>query len=382
MGRNNAAYWVIGLMLLLGACDASKNAKPADMNEKQAVNQVEPRKVSATIVVEGLDNPWGMAFLPNDAGILITEKYGGVRLFAQGKLQAVPGAPNTLAEGEAGLMDIALDPDFSSNARVYLSFAEGDRRRNQVSVFAARYQGGQLIDGRVIYRSPSPKSGSGHSGSRILLLPDKTLLLSIGDGFDRSAEAQDRRSSLGKIIRLTREGQPVAGSLSGVPGLFSMGHRNIEGLALDAATGAIWATEHGPKGGDELNAIKDGANYGWPKTTYGFDSDGRYISRQQEAQGITDPVITWVPSIAPSGLAIYRGKKFPGWDGDLLVGALAGRQLRRIKVNQNGEQLQEVLLREMESRVRDVRVSPAGDIYVLTDGNNGKLRKVIYSSPS
>jgi aldose sugar dehydrogenase len=382
MGRNLAANILIGSILLLGACDAPKSAKPIDAETGRTGHNKTFGPVTDSILVEGLDNPWSMAFLPDGDGILITEKYGGVRLYAQGKLHDIPGAPKALSEGEAGLMDIALDPDFTANARVYLSFAEGDRRRNQVSLFAARYAGGRLIDGRVIYRSPSVKSGSGHSGSRILFLPDNTILLSIGDGFDRSVEAQNRRSSLGKMIRLTSEGKPVAGSLSGVPGLFSMGHRNIEGLAIDAVTGAIWATEHGPKGGDELNAIKEGANYGWPKTTYGFDSDGRHISRQQEAPGVTDPIITWVPSIAPSGLAVYHGKKFPGWEGDLLAGALAGRQLRRIKVDQNGEVLQEVLLREMESRVRDVRVSPAGDIYVLTDGNNGKLRKLVYSSPS
>jgi glucose/arabinose dehydrogenase len=377
-----AANILVGLMLFLGACDAPKSAKPVDAEIGRAGNMKNLATVTATILIEGLDNPWGMAILPDDKGLLITEKYGGVRLFAQGKLLDVPGAPKALSEGEAGLMDIALDPDFTANARVYLSFVEGDLRRNQVSLFVARYEGKKLVDGRVIYRSPTFKSGSGHSGSRILFLPDKTMLLSIGDGFDRSAEAQNRRSSLGKIIRLTSEGQPVAGSVSGVPGLFSMGHRNIEGLAIDAVTRSIWATEHGPKGGDELNEIKDGANYGWPKTTWGFDSDGRHISRQQEAPGITDAVITWVPSIAPSGLAIYHGKRFPGWEGDLLVGALAGRQLRRIKLDQTGEVLQQVLLREMESRIRDVRVSPDGEIYVLTDGHNGKLRKLVYASPS
>ncbi len=380
MGRKFHFLYVAAIALLLASCDKPRQ-DVGDRKPSEAVAKPKA-KITARVLVEGLDNPWGMAFLPKDEGILITEKYGGVQHFHAGKLSEVKGAPSALAEGESGLMDIALDPDFVSNKHVYISFAEGTRQQNRVALFTADFVDGQLLNGRVLYRSPTVKSGSGHSGSRIVFLSDKTMLLSIGDGFERPAEAQNRRSSLGKIIRLNREGEPVSGKLSGVAGLYSMGHRNIEGLAQDAKTGAIWATEHGPKGGDELNAIFEAENYGWPRTTYGVDSDGRQISRLQEAPNIRAPIIAWVPSIAPSGLAVYRGKIFPEWDGDLLVGALAGRQLRRIRVDQNGEVLQEVYLRDLESRIRDVRVSPKGEVYILTDGHNGKLRKLVYSSPS
>ena len=379
-----------GLLLVTSACgqlipDKDKTmASPA--LEQEDVAGLPERKIDSVILVEGLNHPWSMAFVPGDEGILITEKYGSVRRYANGRLFDVEDAPKPLAYGEAGLLDIALDPDFAKTRRVYLSFVEGVKNANRVVLFSAKYDGKSLQNGKVIYRSPTTKVGQGHSGSRIMFMPDKSILVSIGDGFQKPAEAQNIHSSLGKIFWLNRDGNPAQRSkpviANGLPGLFSMGHRNIEGLAIDSETGFIWATEHGPKGGDELNRIVSGANYGWPKTTYGVDSDGRQITSYQTAPGIVEPSIVWVPSIAPSGLAIYRGNKFPEWQGDLLVGALAGRHLRRIRMSGTREVLQQVLLRELESRIRDVRVSPDGDVYILTDGENGKLHKLVYSPPS
>jgi aldose sugar dehydrogenase len=366
----------IAILSLQSAC-----SQPTATTDQQQKLAPPTKTIGTETLAKGLDNPWALAFLPSDAGIMITEKTGALKLFKNQELASISNVPAAFVEGEAGLLDIAIDPDFASTKRIFLSYNEGDRRANRVAIFSAILQNMALVDGKVIFRTATDDIGSGHSASRLAFLPDKTLLLTRGDGFERRQDALNPARGTGKVFRINRDGSIPADNpkfARGVAGLFSIGHRNIEGLVVDPDTGTIWSTEHGPKGGDELNIIKAGGNYGWPRATYGFHDDGKAVSNIQDAPDIVDPLLVWTPSIAPSGLAIIRGGKFPEWRGDLMAGALAGRQLRRIRVRKGVVMMQEVLLYREESRIRDVRVAPDGNIYVLTDGDRGKLLRLTW----
>jgi aldose sugar dehydrogenase len=377
-GVNVHRLILVGAFISLAAC------KQPQADNRQTTGkdpETAERSIGAETIAKGLDNPWSLAFLPNEEGFLITEKPGNLKLLKDGKLSTIEGVPKAFVEGEAGLLDIALDPDFATTRRIFLSFNEGDNRANRVAIFSAQLQGKSLSGGEIIFRTATEDIGSGHSASKLAFLPDKTLLLTRGDGFERRNDAQNPARGTGKVFRINRDGSvPIDNPRfkSGVPGLFSLGHRNIEGLVVDSNSGAVWATEHGPKGGDELNLIKAGSNYGWPRATYGFHDDGTAVSTIQDAPDIADPVLVWTPSIAPSGLAVISGDKFPEWRGDLLAGALAGRQLRRIRIKNGVVMLQEVLLYREESRLRDVRVATDGNIYILTDGDYGKLIRLVW----
>jgi aldose sugar dehydrogenase len=276
---------------------------------------------------------------------------------------------------------VALDPRFRENGVIYLSFSEGDSAANHTALFRARLDDRRLADGRILFRASPDKVGPGHPGGRIVFLPDETLLLTIGDGFDFRDQAQQLDSDLGKIVRLDREGRPAAGntladSAGTRPEIYSYGHRNPQGLLVDPRDGAVWEHEHGPKGGDEINRIRPGLNYGWPLTTFGVDYSGELISTKQRTKGVEGPVTVWVPSIAPSGFALYLGDAFPQWSGDFFVGALAERSLHRLRMRNGEVVLQETLLRELEARIRDVRTGPDGYLYLLTDDANGSVLRL------
>ncbi len=336
-------------------------------------------------VTGGLQRPWSLAFLPG-GDLLVTEKYRGLRIVRGGVLlpEALAGGPpEVFAEVDSGLLDVALDPAFAENGFVYLSFAEGDEAANRTAIWRARYRDGRLQDGRVIFRAKPDKAGPGHPGGRLLFLPDGTLLLTVGDGFDYKAAAQDPGSHLGKIVRLTRDGttppdNPFVGRDGTLPEIWTLGHRNPQGLALDPATGTAWAHEHGPRGGDEINRLCAGANYGWPAVTHGIDYDGTLISEHAFAPEFERSAFFWAPSIAPSGLAVYRGAAFTGWDGKLLVGALAAKSVCRMrfdpKVNFFVEE--ERMFRAYDRRIRDVRVGPDGFVYLLTDEDEAELLRL------
>ncbi len=336
-------------------------------------------------VTGGLQRPWSLAFLPG-GDLLVTEKYRGLRIVRGGVLlpEALAGGPpDVFAEVDSGLLDVALDPAFAENGFVYLSFAEGDEAANRTAIWRARYRDGRLQDGRVIFRAKPDKAGPGHPGGRLLFLPDGTLLLTVGDGFDYKAAAQDPGSHLGKIVRLTRDGttppdNPFVGRDGTLPEIWTLGHRNPQGLALDPATGTAWAHEHGPRGGDEINRLRAGANYGWPAVTHGIDYDGTLISEHAFAPEFERSAFFWAPSIAPSGLAVYRGAAFTGWDGKLLVGALAAKSVSRMrfdpKVNFFVEE--ERMFRAYDRRIRDVRVGPDGFVYLLTDEDEAELLRL------
>ena len=379
------------VLLLAFGIVGSASSQTTDLTPRERAVAVERVEVIARESADlerlatGLRFPWSLAFLP-DGDILITEKYAGVRVMRDGRLLPdvlAGGPPNVLAKADSGILDIALDPDFADNRLVYLSFAEGDEAANRTAIWVARYDGQRLTDGRVIFRVRPDKEKPGHPGGRMLFLPDKTLLLTVGDGFDYKAAAQDQGSHLGKILRLTRDGSapadnPFVGRAGALPEIWTSGHRNSQGLTRDPETGEIWEHEHGPRGGDEVNVLRAGANYGWPLVTHGIDYDVTVISERAFAPGVERSHFFWAPSIAPSGLAVYRGAAFPDWQGKLLVGGLVSRSIVRLRPGKQPGFLveEERMFTPMQKRIRDLRVGPDGLIYVLTDEEDGGLYRV------
>ncbi len=372
---------IAGAMLALAALPAG----PALAQDR--VEASEQAAFHVVTLARGLDHPWGMTFLPG-GGILITERTGQLRLFKDGKLQtkAIPGAPQVAARGQGGLLDVALHPDFAENRLVYLSYAGAGPDGAGTEVARARFDGNALDDLEVIFRAEPKTPGGAHYGSRLAFDRSGRLYISLGDRRNYMQEAQNPANHLGSIIRLEDDGaipgdNPFLGVESIRPEIFSYGHRNVQGLALNPASGEVWAHEHGPRGGDEVNILKAGANYGWPAITYGVDYSGAIISDKTEAPGMEQPVVYWVPSIAPSGMAFYDGDLFPRWKGDLFVGALAGRHLRRLELAGGEVTGQEELLTGLRERIRDVRSGPDGYLYLLTDSRNGRLIRLEPGSP-
>jgi glucose/arabinose dehydrogenase len=320
----------------------------------------------------GLDHPWSLAFLP-DGAILVTERVGRLRVIRNGQLESksVPGVPAVLSGGQAGLFDVVLHPDFANNSLVYLTYASGTPAANATRVARARFDGSALLDLKVIFEAAPTKDTLNHFGGRMVFLPDRSLLLTVGDGFEYREKAQSAGSDLGKLVQFAQDGRSLASRAAfvGAPArTYSMGHRNQQGLVVDPDSGRVYQTEHGPQGGDELNLIQRGHNYGWPLITHGMDYSGAFVSPFKSRPGLQQPLLQWTPSIAPSGLALYRGDKFPAWQGDLIVGALASRQLRRIDLDAQGTVIgQEILQTNLDQRIRDVRCGPDGYLYVTTD---------------
>ena len=333
-------------------------------------------------VVGGLDHPWGLAFLP-DGGMLVTERSGRLRFVRGGVLDPKPidGVPAVYASGQGGLLDVALHPKFAENRFVYLSYSGRGAGGAGTEVARGRLAGDRLTDVRVIFRVSPKTSGANHYGSRLLFAPDGTLFITTGDRYNYLEHAQDTGDHLGTIVRVRDDGSvpddnPFVGRPGARPEIYSYGHRNVQGIALRPGGNVIWAHEHGPRGGDEVNILKPGANYGWPAITYGIDYSGAIISDKTEAPGMEQPVVYWDPSIAPSGMAFYDGDRFPNWRGDLFIGALAHTHLRRLELDGDRVVKQEVLLGELGERIRDVRVGPDGFIYVLTDSSDGKILRL------
>ena len=317
--------------------------------------------------VEGLDLSWSLAFLP-DGSALVTELGGTLRRIdgAGAASDPVANVPAVYFAGQGGLFDVVLHPDFARNRLVYISYAEGSPNNNGTAIARGRLVGNVLEDVEVIFRNFSRKDTAVHYGGRMVFLADGTLLLTTGDGFDYREAAQDVDSGLGKVLRMNDDGSPVTDNpFPGSPYVFSYGHRNPEGLAV-SAQGDIWLHEHGPRGGDELNRIEAGVNYGWPAITFGVDYSGAVISPYTEWEGMAQPEKYWVPSIAPSGLSVYEGELFPAWRGDLLLGALVDKEVRRVDLAGGAVAGEEALFEALEARVRDVRVGPEGALYILT----------------
>jgi len=315
---------------------------------------------------DGLDLPWSIAFLP-DGSALVTELGGQLRrIDAAGRVgEPIKNVPAVYFAGQGGLFDVVLHPHFAENQWVYLSFAEGGKTDNGTAVARGTLHGNALDEVEIIFRNYTRKNTPVHYGGRMAFLPDGSLLLTTGDGFDYREAAQDIDSGLGKVLRMNDDGTPAGGNpFPAAPYVYSYGLRNPQGLAV-TPSGTIWLHEHGPRGGDELNRIEPGLNYGWPAITFGVDYNGAVISPHTAWEGMAQPEHYWVPSIAPSGLAVYEGDLFPDWSGDLFVGALVDQEVRRLEIS-NGKVInEEAVFSEVAARVRDVRNGPDGALYLL-----------------
>lgn len=329
-------------------------------------------------LADGLEHPWGMAFLP-DGGVLITERPGRLRLYRNGVLEPEPitGLPRIAPVGQGGLLDIALHPDYRDNGWLYLSYAAAGPGGVGTEVARARLQGRRLVDLQRLF-ALQPKSGTGrHFGSRLRFDRRGYLYITLGDRGDR-ARAQRLDDHAGSVIRLHDDGRvprdnPFIDRDGARPEIYSYGHRNPQGMALHP-NGEIWIHEHGPQGGDELNRILAGRNYGWPVITYGVNYViGTPIGEGTAKPGMEQPLHYWVPSIAPSGMAFYRGDRFPAWRGDLFIGSLKFRLLVRLRLDGMTVVDEERLLQGELGRIRDVRNGPDGYLYLLTDESDGKL---------
>jgi aldose sugar dehydrogenase len=342
-------------------------------------------------VAEGLANPWGLAFLP-DGRFLITERTGNLRIVdPDGRVGApLQGLPPVFASGQGGLLDIAIDPDFARNRFVYWSYAEPAEAGASgagTAVARGRLDGDagreRIADARVIFRQKDKVGGGGHFGSRLVFDRSARLYITLGDRYTRKDDAQNLSTHFGKIVRIDADGKvpfdnPFAKTPRALPEIWSYGHRNVQGAALHPDTGELWATEHGPQGGDELNRVQRGANHGWPVITYGRNYVvGTTIGDGTERADVVAPLRYWVPkSIAPSGMAFVTSDRYPAWKGHLLIGALAGQRLVLLKLD-GARVVDEVpLLADLGARIRDVRQGPDGWVYVLTDDARGKLLRV------
>ena len=317
----------------------------------------------------GLDKPWSITAI-DEGDYLVTEKSGRlVKLDSDGKVTTIEGTPTVYFANQGGLLEVLADPDFVNNKLIYLSFAGGEKSANRTTVVKAALDGDTLSDVRTILEVSPDKEGPAHYGGKLAFLPDGTLLVSVGEGYKYREEAQNLERELGKLLRINTDGTAPADNPfpETAPRVFSYGHRNPQGLVYDTDAQRILMMEHGPKGGDELNHIVPGRNYGWPAITYGVDYSGAVISPFTEADGMEQPLNYWVPSIGPSGLAIYRGDLFPEWQGDLLLGSLINQEMRRLKLDGTSVIEDEAVFPEIKGRVRDVRVLTDGSIVTVTD---------------
>lgn len=332
-------------------------------------------------VAEGLKNPWGMAFLPS-GDLLITERPGRLRLWQNGVLrnETIRGLPEIIARGQSGLLDIALHPDYEDNGWIYFSYTAGNPRygfNTELARAQLNLRDMTLEDLETLFVADPKPSGGVHFGSRILFLEDGTLILTLGER-GRPEQAQSLENHLGTVIRLREDGtvpedNPFVSDRNAQPEIYSYGHRNTQGAARLPGSDRVWLHEHGPRGGDEVNILKAGANYGWPTITYGINYDGSIITKKTSAPDMEQPVVYWDPSIAPCGMAFYTGSVFSDWTGDLFVGALAGRQLRRLEVEGDRIIDQEILLKDKIGRVRCVLTGPDGLLYVASEGRDGRI---------
>ena len=361
-------FIIVVFALIFNSC----NNKPADkIAENIAVEQSFKYKVE-TIVPES-EQPWGMAFLP-DGSMLITEKKGVLIHFKNGKKTIVDGLPKIENNGQGGLLDIILDPKYKENGWIYFSYAantENDNKGSNTTISRAKLANNKLVNLELLYKAtPNTKNGV-HYGSRFAFNKEGFLFFSIGDRGNHKENPQDITRDAGKVYRINPNGtipgsNPFFNAKDAKKAIFSYGNRNIQGMAVHPVTGEIWTHEHGPKGGDEINIIKSGKNYGWPKVSYGINYDGSILTDKNTMPGIENPIHYWVPSIAPSGMAFVTGNKYPEWKGNLLVGSLKFQYLNRC-VLKNNKVVKEEKLLEGLGRVRNVVQAPDGYIYAAIE---------------
>jgi glucose/arabinose dehydrogenase len=331
-------------------------------------------------VAAGLEYPWGLAFLPG-GDMLVTERLGRLRIIRGGKLDEtwIPGVPQVVEKAQAGLMDVTIHPRFAENGFIYLTYSKRGQG-DTPALLRARFDGSRLVDAHDIFIADAWSDTGGNTGSRIVFGNDGMIYMSVGDRHVPRF-AQDLTTHAGKVLRLRDDGSvpndnPFLGQPNVRPEIFTYGNRNPQGLAVDPRTGGLFENEHGPRGGDEINFLQPGRNYGWPVITYGINYNGTIITNDRERPGMEQPLVYWVPSIAPSGMVMYTGDRFPQWKGNLFVGALSGTHLRRVVLNGMRVVHQERLLTDLHQRIRDVRQGPDGLLYVLTDSSYGEVLRI------
>jgi len=375
---------VFVILLVLSACKMPEG--PLSLSGD--VPEAEGWKME--VVVDSLEHPWSVVWI-TDNEILITERPGRLRRVFAGKMitEPVSGVPDVFADGQGGLLDVSLHPNFNQNRYVYITYASGDKEQNRTTIARGNLIDHTLVNVEVIFQTNVYKEGNQHFGSRMAWLPDSTFLVSVADGGNYirfkdggwiREQAQNTTNQLGSVVNLTDDGNPAPNGPfvereRSLPELWSYGHRNIQGLAYDSATGRIWANEHGSRGGDELNLLVPGGNYGWPVVTYSREYHYPRISKMTTQSGMIDPIVVWTPAQAPSGLVVYHGDKIPSWKGNIFSGGLRGQQVRRITLD--GEMVTGEEKLTIGSRVRDVRQGPDGYLYILTDEKIGKLIRIL-----
>lgn len=332
-------------------------------------------------LADNLNHPWGMAFLP-DGRLLVTERAGYLRILNKDKTLSDPleGVPEVFAEGQGGLLDVALDPDFANNNYVYISYSEpGDNNTASTAVGRGKLEGNRIAEFEVIFSQEPKVDGPNHFGGRIVFSSDNTFFLTMGERF-KFDPAQDLGNHLGTIVHINKDGSvpesnPYVGQEGVKDEIWSHGHRNIESAAIDPATGKLWIAEMGPKGGDELNQPVKEKNYGWPVVSWGKNYDGTDIPDPPTKPQFADALIHWTPVISPSGMEFYSGDMFPEWKGSMLIGGLTSKGIVRVSVK--GDQAEEVERIDLNARIRDVEEAPDGSVYVLTDQGNGNIWRLV-----
>lgn len=371
--------WLAPLALVLGvaagpACGAAPEVVVDEMRTQY-------QKIRLVKLAGGLERPWAVAFLP-DGSFLVTEKPGRLQHVRDGSKTEIGGLPEITAIRQGGLLDVSLHPDFADNRWVYLSYAKGGEGGTALALGRGRLEGDRLAGFEELFVQDRFSGPGRHYGSRIAWLPDGTLLLSIGDRGSDPPRAQDPKDHAGKLLRLTADGgvpedNPFVGVEGFYPEIWSLGHRNIQGMVVAPGGAPIWATEHGPRGGDELNLIQPGVNYGWPIVSrarqYGDESP---YGEARSRAGFEDPVYEFLPTLAPSGLALITTDRFPTWRGNLLAGGLGAERIRRVVIEQGEVVHEEELLLGVIGRIRDVREGPDGLVYVLSDSADGGLYRI------
>jgi glucose/arabinose dehydrogenase len=371
------------MVLLITECHAK--ASPAQAGTAQRSPQPKPTQGVVTVepIASGLEHPWALAFLP-DGRILVTERAGRLRMVAPSGRVSEPldGVPKVQVGGQGGLLDVAIDPKFTENRLVYLSYAEPGEGGASTAVARGRLGEAGLENVQVIYRQVPKVEGNGHFGSRLVFAEDGTLFVTQGDRQGYREQAQDLDSGLGKLVRIHPDGSipadnPFRGTSGARPEIYSYGHRSVQAAALHPETGRLWTVEHGARGGDELNHPEAGKNYGWPVITYGRDYSGARIGEGTAKEGMEQPVYYWDPVIAPSGAVWYTGDRYPGWKGSLFIGSMQPGALVRLTVENGRVTKEERHLAELGDRIRDVQQGPDGLLYVVTDEGDGRLLRVV-----
>lgn len=336
-------------------------------------------------VTDGLSYPWSVAFLPK-GGYLVTERDGLLKFVSdEGTQSVVPGTPEVFAQGQGGLLDIVLSPEFGTDNTVFMTFSQGSPEGAGTSVYRAKLTavdgGYELANGETIFAANNRSYGGRHFGSRLAFAPDGNLFMTLGDRGD-GPRAQDTADHTGSVLRLTRDGEavsdnPFAGQAGYKPEIWSIGHRNPQSATINPANGELWTVEHGAQGGDEVNIPEAGKNYGWPVISYGRHYSGGKIGEGTSKPGMEQPIHYWDPSIAPSGMAFVTSGTYPDWQGDLLVGALRGQHLSKLVLDGDRVVSEDQLLTNLGERIRDVRQAPDGYVYVLTDSDDGQLIRLL-----